>query len=152
MPRDLTNKEYKSNFYSFIWHGIFLSLAINFTDVHTIIPSMLIKAGANSILLGLLTAIMMGGSHLMQIVFAGYLSNKSRKKGSLLLGINLRVVSLLILSILMLRSLLIDNDLMIILIFVFITIFSISGSFAGISYVDLTGKTISKKNRKHFSF
>jgi len=69
MNNILTEKISKINFRAFIWHGIFLSLASNFMDVYTIIPSMLIKAGGNAVMLGFLTAIMVGGSGLMQIIF-----------------------------------------------------------------------------------
>jgi len=61
---ELTDKNSKRNFKAFIWHSTFLALASNFMDVDTIIPSMLIKAGGTSIHLGLLTAIMLGGSSL----------------------------------------------------------------------------------------
>ena len=150
MSNILTEKISKINFRSFIWHGIFLSLAINFMDMHTIIPSMLIKAGGNSILLGILTTIMVGGSGLMQIFFAGFLSNKKHKKKYLLLGINLRVIALLMLAFLLFTSVSINNKILILLIFILITIFSFSGSFANISYVDILGKSILENKRKQF--
>ena len=84
----------------------------------------------------------------MQIVFAGFLSNKTHKKNSLLLGINLRVIALLLLSFLLLKSSFIDNETLIILIL--ITIFSFSGSFANVSYVDIMGKSIIDTKRKQF--
>lgn len=146
----LTDKLSKHNFTAFIWHGIFLSLASNFMDIDTIIPSMLIKAGGNAILLGLLTTIMVGGSSLMQIVFAGFLSNKSYKKNSLLMAINLRVVALLALAFLLYKSNSISNNLLILLIFVLISIFSFSGSYANVSYTDIMGKSILEKKRKQF--
>ena len=77
---ELSEQNSKKNFKAFLWHSAFLALASNFMDVDTIIPSMLIKAGGNSIHLGILTAIMLGGSSLFQLVFAGYLSNYSLKK------------------------------------------------------------------------
>ncbi len=73
---DPNKRKFKKQLIAFIWHGIFLALASNFMDVHTIIPSMLIKAGGNAILLGILTTIMVGGSSLMQLFFAGFLSKK----------------------------------------------------------------------------
>ncbi|NQT65159.1 MAG: MFS transporter [FCB group bacterium] len=146
----LTEKISKINFKAFIWHGIFLSLASNFMDVHTIIPSMLIKAGGGAILLGILTTIMMGGSSLMQIVFAGFLTNTTHKKKPLLLGINLRVIALFLLALLLFKSSSISNNLLILFIFILITIFSFSGSFANISYVDIMGKSIIDHKRKQF--
>jgi MFS family permease len=146
----LTEKISRINYKAFIWHGIFLSLASNFMDVHTIIPTMLIKAGGNAISLGILTAIMMGGSGLMQIVFAGFLSNKTHKKNPLLLGINLRVIALFLLAFLLFKSSSIGNETLIIFIFILITLFSFSGSFANVSYVDIMGKSIINTKRKQF--
>ena len=90
----LSEKQSQNNYWSFMWHSVFLSLASNFMDVDTIISSMLIKAGGSSVHLGFLTAIMLGGSGLFQLFFASYLSGQSRKKKYLLIAINLRVLSL----------------------------------------------------------
>ncbi len=147
---ELTDKNSRRNFKAFIWHSTFLALASNFMDVDTIIPSMLIKAGGTSIHLGLLTAIMLGGSSLFQLVFAGFLSNKPLKRKYLLLGINLRVAALFSLAFLFLKSASLSGDLTIILIFLFISIFSLSGSFAGVSYTDILGKAIKEKKRLKF--
>jgi MFS family permease len=150
MNNILTKKISKVNFSAFIWHGIFLSLASNFMDVHTIIPSMLIKAGGGAILLGLLTTIMIGGSGLMQIVLANFLSNKMHKKKPLIAAISLRVIALLLLSLLLFKSNAISNYLLILFIFILISIFSFSGSFASISYNDIMGKSIIDNKRKQF--
>lgn len=144
----LSDKNSRINFNSFLWHSVFLALASNFMDVDTIIPSMLIKAGGNSIHLGVLTAIMLGGSSLFQLVFAGYLSNKSFKKKYLLIGINLRIVSLLSLAILFFYSTTLSGDLLIFFIFFLISIFSFSGSYANVSYIDILGKSIKENQRK----
>jgi len=63
----LTKKTSKHNYYALLWHALFLSLAKNFMDVDTIIPAMVIDAGGTSVHIGLLTAIMLGGSHLSQL-------------------------------------------------------------------------------------
>ncbi len=146
----LTNEQSKHNFFAFLWHSTFLALASSFMDVDTIIPSMLIKAGGDSIHLGILTAIMLGGSTLFQLVFASYLSNKNFKKNYLLAAINLRVLSLLSLAFLFFNSNTLSGDLIIFLIFIFISVFSFSGSFAGVSYVDILGKSVHQHQRKKF--
>lgn len=58
----LTESVSKNNFYAFMWHGVFLALAQNFMDIDTIVPSMIIDAGGNSFHIGLLTAIILGGT------------------------------------------------------------------------------------------
>ncbi len=146
----LTEKQSKHNFFAFLWHTAFLALASSFMDVDTIIPSMLIKAGGTPIHLGILTAIMLGGAMLFQLIFASYLSNKNYKKSSLVLAINLRVLSLLSLAFLFFKSTTLSGDMVIFLIFIFISIFSFSGSFANVSYVDILGKSVLQRLRKKF--
>ncbi len=146
----ISEKRSKINFRSYLWHAIFLALASNFMDVDTIIPSMLVKAGGNSVHLGLLTAIMLGGSSVMQLVFAPMLSKKPFKLKYLLLGINLRVVALLLISVMFFFSRSLSGDTIIVLIFVLISIFSFSGSYSGISYTDILGKSIRAESRKSF--
>jgi MFS family permease len=150
MNTTLTQSNSRHNFRALLWHGIFLSLASNFTDVDTVIPSMIINAGGNAVMLGIMTTIMIGGSSLMQIVFAGFLSNRAHKKSMLLVGINLRVVSLMLLGLILFTSSTGGSTALLFSIFVLITVFSFSGSFANISYVDIMGKSILEKDRKGF--
>ena len=147
----LTESVSKNNVRAYIWHAAFLALAQNFMDVDTIIPSMLIDAGGTSFHVGLLTAIMLGGSSFAQVFFTPLLSGKSEKKKYLLFGINLRVIALFGLGGLLFwyRSQG-DNSAIIWFIFILITLFSISGAFSGISYSDILGRSIIKENRKSF--
>ena len=140
----------KNNFRSFLWHAIFLALASNFMDVDTIIPSMLLKAGGNAVSLGFLTAIMLGGSSVFQLIFAPILSKHSLKLKYLLWGINLRIVALLLMSAMFFLSYKLTGDAIILLIFILISIFSFSGSYANVSYIDILGKSVKEESRKHF--
>ncbi|MCD4772734.1 MAG: MFS transporter [Bacteroidales bacterium] len=146
----ISAKRSKINFRSFLWHAVFLALASNFMDVDTIIPSMLIKAGGNSVHLGFLTAIMLGGSGVFQLIFAPILSKNSLKLKYLLLGINLRIVALLLMSAMFFFSHSLRGDTIILLIFILISIFSFSGSYSNVSYIDILGKSVKEESRKHF--
>jgi MFS family permease len=148
--QSVTEKDSAHNFKAFLWHSAFLALASNFMDIDTIIPSMLIKAGGNSIHLGILTAIMLGGSSLFQLVFASFLSGKSQKRKYLLSGINLRVSALLSMAALFVFASGLPDWAVILLIFILISIFSFSGSFANVSYVDILGKAVQDVKRKKF--
>jgi len=150
MNQLLSEKRSKINFKSFLWHAIFLALASNFMDIDTVIPAMLIQSGGTSFHLGILTAILLGGSSFFQLFFASYLSNKTYKKGYLLTAINLRVFSLFVLSFLFFFSENIKFDLIILFIFIIISFFAISGSFANISYMDIFGKSVKAEKRKKF--
>jgi len=91
----------RHNYYSFLWHASFLALAQNFMDIDTVIPAMLVDAGGNGFHIGLMTAIMLGGSSFTQLIFAPFISNQPYKKKFLLLGINTRIISLLFMSIML---------------------------------------------------
>ncbi|MEA3420608.1 MAG: hypothetical protein U9Q97_02880 [Acidobacteriota bacterium] len=84
---ELNKQISKNNYYSFLWHAMFLALAVNFMDVDTIIPAMMVDAGGSALHLGILTSIMLGGGKFAQLFFAPFLNNQLSKKGYLLGGI-----------------------------------------------------------------
>jgi len=146
----LTTGISKRNFYSLLWHAGFLALSRPFMDVDTVIPAMLVDAGGSAIQIGILTAIMMGGSSFTQLIFAPFISNYAYKKKFLLIGINSRILALFGMGIMLFYSAAINPSMVIWLIFLLITIFSISGAFANISYTDIFGKSVLQKSRKPF--
>lgn len=146
----LTAAVSKRNFYSLLWHAGFLAIAQNFIDVDTIIPAMVVDAGGTAMHIGILTAIMLGGSSFSQLLFAPFISNYSYKKSFLLLGINTRMLALFALGLLLYYSSRLEGNYEIISIFFLITIFSLSGAFANISYTDILGKSLLPETRKSF--
>jgi len=135
---------------SFLWHGSWLALAQSFMDVDTVIPAMILSAGGNSLHIGILSTIMIGGANFAQLFFAPLISNKPYKKKYLILGISLRIISLLILSILLYSSTKNNGNYIIWVIFIIMTIFSFGGSYANISYTDILGKSINQTLRKKY--
>ncbi|MEE4259298.1 MAG: MFS transporter [Bacteroidales bacterium] len=140
----------QQNVFALLWHSGFLAIAMVFMDVDTIIPAMLVDAGGSAIQIGILTAIMLGGSSFTQLIYAPFISNFNYKKNFLLLGINSRIFSLLGLGIMLYFSSLIDKTNIIWMIFILITVFSFGGAFANVSYTDILGKSILQKSRKPF--
>ena len=147
---ELNKQISKNNYYSFLWHAVFLALAINFMDVDTIIPAMMIDAGGSSLQLGILTAIMVGGGRVAQLFFAPFLNNQTSKKGYLLCGINARIFALGGIALLFYFSYHINDSFIIRSIFILISLFSFSGAFANINYVDILGKSVLQEKRKAF--
>lgn len=86
----------------------------------------------------------------MQLFFSGILSNKPFKKKFLIGAINMRVFALLCLAVLFIYSDSLSKSSVFLSIFFLITLFSFSGSFASVSYIDIIGKTISTEKRKRF--
>ncbi len=138
----------RHNYYSFLWHAFFLALAQNFIDVDTVIPAMLVEAGGSAIHIGIMTAIMLGGSSFTQLIFAPFISNYHYKKKFLLVGINARIASLLCLGLMLYFSM--KGEYIIWLIFLLITFFSLGGAFANVSYTDILGKSVDQSTRKSF--
>jgi len=146
LSREISNH----NFYAFLWHAGFLALAQNFMDVDTVIPAMLIESGGKAVHIGIMTAIMMGGSSFTQLFFAPYISNKIFKKSFLLMGINLRVLSLFALGFILFFLQGPQTKWVLWLIFLFITFFALGGAFSNISYTDILGKSVNENKRKLF--
>lgn len=119
-------------------------------DVDTIIPAMMIDSGGTSLHVGFLTAIMVGGTKFAQLFFASFINNKKYKKGYLLLGINLRIFSLAGLAVLFFNTDSLSSGLIIGTIFILMSVFSLSGAFANISYTDILGKSVMHEARKSF--
>ncbi len=146
----LTNKVSTQNYYSFLWHAGISAIALSFVDVDTVIPSMLINAGGTSIHVGILTAILIGGTRLSQLLFAPYINSKSNKKGLLITGIYLRMIALAGMAIIFFSYDNFSNTIIILLVFLLMTGFSLGGAFATISYTDILGKSILENLRKSF--
>jgi MFS family permease len=146
LPKKISNH----NFWSFLWHAGFLALAKNFMDVDTVIPAMIVEAGGGAFHIGIMTAIMLGGASFTQLIFAPYLSNKTYKKKYLLAGINTRVFALVGLGGLLFLLNGEQVGYVLWLVFLFITLFSLAGAFANVSYFDILGKSVNPKKRKTF--
>ncbi|MDA3904040.1 MAG: MFS transporter [Desulfuromusa sp.] len=140
----------KRNYYAFQWHAIFFALTATFTEINTVLPSLIVKVGGGTVQIGLLTAIMVGTPIIGQLLFASYLHMQPRKRGFLLLGVGLRVAALATVALILLVAESIVPQILIRLIFVLMFVFALSGTFAGVSYTDILGKSIAVEQRNQF--
>lgn len=138
------------NYYAFQWHAIFFALTVTFTEINTVLPSLIVKVGGGTFQIGLLTAIMVGTPIIGQLLFASYLHTQPRKRGFLLLGVGLRVTALAIVALILLVAERILPQTLITLVFVLMFVFSLSGTFAGVSYTDILGKSLAVEQRNRF--
>ncbi len=143
----MQNSTQKRNYTGFLIHALFLALTMNFIDVNTVVPSMIGSLGGSAFHLGLLSAIMVGGTSFMQLIFAGFIAHLPKKKPALLVGIYLRVTALMVLGFFLL-NLGTEAVWKIWAVILLMTMFSFSGSFANISYTDLMGRSIAAERRK----
>ena len=143
------------NYRAFLWHAGFFSLVTTFTDLNTVLPSLIVHTGGSTLLIGILTAIMIGTPILGQLFLASHLHLKRRKKGYLLLGVNLRVVALASIALLLWevaspsRTTLPDTTIRA-LVMSLVFVFALAGSLAGIAYTDLLGKSLPDARRARF--
>jgi len=140
----------KRNYRSFIWHAVFLSITVTFTEVNTVIPSLILQIGGSEIHVGLVTAIMIGVPLISQLLFAGYLHGKEKKRPALLIGINLRVLSLALIALTLSYYQRFTFSQLLIILYSELLLFTLGGAFAGIAYIDLTGKSFSDEVRRNF--
>lgn len=138
------------NYRAFLWHAVFLSITITFTEVNTVIPAMILQTGGNELHVGFAGAIMVGVPLLAQLNFTGLLNGRRRKKPYLLTAINIRVVTLAAIAFTMVRVRSMTSAQALLIIYLELLLFTVSGAFAGVSYVDLIGKSFSRELRRRF--
>lgn len=144
------NSYEKRNFWAFVWHAVWLALAQTFADRNTVLPGLILLVGGTQTHLGILTAILIGLPVFSQLLFAAYLSQKRLKKNFLLLGIYLRVFAFGGVAWTLSLHSNFSSSTVILLVYVWMLLFTISGAFAGVSYTDVLGKSIKGDLRKSF--
>ncbi len=133
---------------AFYWHAFFLAVTMSFNEVNAVMPALVMEAGGTAATVGMLTAIMIGLPLVSQLLFAGFLHTRKRKKPFLLLGINLRVLALASGAA---AIAFVGTDSRIIpAVFIAMAVFSLSGAFAGVSYTELMGNLLRTSVRREF--
>lgn len=130
-----TMKNYlQRNYLAFFWHGIFFTISAALVDLNTVLPGFIINLSTSKIILGAATSILMGGPILFQFLFIRIIDPLPFKKWTLLLGIYLRVLAFLGMFF---TSLYLSNTPLtaIYVLFILLFVFSVSGGFAGMSYI-----------------
>jgi MFS family permease len=138
------------NYRAFIWHALFLSITVTFTEINTVIPALILQIGGSEIHVGIVSAIMIGIPLVSRLNFAAFLSHKSRKKPAMIIGITLRVLSLFLISMTLLSYRRFTFTQLLLMLYAELTLFTLSGAFAGIAYVDLIGNSFNREMRKRF--
>ncbi len=146
----MITKDQKASYRGFLWHGVFLALTVTFTEVNTVLPAMVIQVGGSEIHIGIITAIMMGFPLISQLLFAPFVQSANRKKPFLIGGLYARMISLFGIGLLLGYTGSLSAVTVLAFIYLGLTVFTLSGAFAGISYVSLIGLSIPDSLRKQF--
>ncbi len=142
--------KFNRNFWAFTWHSFWLALAQTFADRNTVLPGLILLVGGTKMELGILTSILIGVPIFAQLLFAAFLSRKRLKKFFLLIGIYLRVFAFggVVWTLSLANE--VTSWTIILLVYFWMILFTVSGAFAGVSYTDVLGKSIKGDTRKKF--
>jgi len=140
----------RRNFSAFLWHAFLLAVTVTFTEINTVLPAMIIRIGGREIHIGIMTGIMVGVPLASQLLFASFLHSRALKKPFLLIGINARIIALALIAVTILSISRFSITAGLLIIYGELLLFTVSGAFAGISYVDIIGKSFSGDLRKKF--
>lgn len=127
------------NYKGFLWHAIFLALTTTFTEVNTVIPALILNIGGNPIHVGIVSAIVIGLPVVTKLFFSSFLSSRKMKKPYLLLGVNLRILSLISIAFTLIFYKNFSFVVILLLLYFELLIFSVGGAFASLPYVYLLG-------------
>lgn len=140
----------RRNYFGFLWHSILFSITLTFTDINSVMPAMILRVGGRELHIGIVSAIMIGMPLMAKLFFTGWIYGSRRKKPFLLTGIYLRVAALGLIAATLINIRHIDTGIIMVLIYAELLLFTVSGAFAGISYIDLIGKSFDENLRKKF--
>ncbi|MBF9015797.1 MULTISPECIES: MFS transporter [unclassified Oceanispirochaeta] len=146
----MITKDQKSSYFGFLWHGIFLALTVTFTEVNSVLPALVLQVGGSELHIGFITAIMVGFPLVSQLLFAPFIQSRKRKKPYLIAGLYARMMALFGIGLLLNNAGRFSPSSVLIFIYCGLTVFTLSGAFAGISYVSLIGTSIPRELRHKF--
>lgn len=139
------------NYTGFLWHTIFLSLTTTFTEVNTVIPSLMLSIGGSSIHVGIVSAIVIGLPVVTKLFFSSFLSSRKKKRPYLLLGVYLRSIALISIAFTLISYQRFSFIAIISLLYLELLVFSVGGAFASLPYVYLLGSFKRETRVKFFT-
>lgn len=140
----------KIAYISFGWHSFFLALTMAMIDFNTVFPSLISELSKSKLAFGFLYAILLGAPYFFNMLFSHLMNKYHFKKKFLIIGIYLRALAFLGMSISVFLFAQKAPALVLVLFVLWIFIFSASAGFAGLSYSNLVAKLIPSGNRGQF--
>ncbi len=144
------SREQQNSYRGFLIHGIFLALTVTFTEVNSVLPALVLQVGGSEFHIGVITAIMIGLPLVSQLLFAPFIQSRPSKKKFLIGGLYTRMIALFGIGMLLTVAARMSTGSVLFFIYTGLILFSLSGAFAGISYVSLIGSTIPETMRHQF--
>lgn len=142
-----SDENYNHVYIPFIWHGFFLALTMSMIDMNTVLPALISELTNNTVAFGALYSILLGAPLVFNIIFSAFLQRFPLKKKFLLLGMYLRSFSFLGMGVITLLFAKSNPIATLVVFYLLIFTFSISGGFASIAYSDIIGKLLPPERR-----
>ncbi len=134
----------------FLGHGMLLAITMSMIDFNTVFPALIDKLSNSKIIFGTLYSIMLGVPFMFNLFFSHVMRKDPYKKKYLLLGITIRAISFLGMALFVYFFAEHQPSIVVGSFFFLVFLFSLSGGFAGIAYLDIVGKVISHEERGKF--
>lgn len=139
--------ERRSVYAVFIWHAFFLALTLSMLNFGTVLPALVDELTSSKTVFGLLYSILLAGPYLFNVIFGHFLSSFRYRRKFLLLGIYARSLSFLGMALFMFFFASHSPGLVVLSLFFWLTLFSLSGGLAGLVYSDIVAKLLPGSER-----
>ncbi|NOZ27711.1 MAG: MFS transporter [Chloroflexi bacterium] len=141
---------YRRNFTAGLVHGVFFQASAAFVDTYTVLPAFVGMLTPSKMAVGLVAAIAGLGSILPELFTAYLVEGKARKKPYLLGVITVRWISWAVLAVLTYRYALTRPDLVLMVFFGLLLLFSLAGGMGTVVYADIFARAIPTERRGRF--
>jgi MFS family permease len=150
-PQTESEQHYRRNFLAGLIHGIFFQAADAFGSIHTVLPAFVALLTPSTIAIGLMAAVRGIGEVVPQMFTAYLLEDRPRKKPYLLWVITTRWVSWGVLAYLTYTFGATRPGLVLTILIILFSLFSIAGGMGAVVYADIFSKAIPAQRRGRFT-
>jgi MFS family permease len=147
---DFARKHFRRNFLWGISNGVLFHFAWAFTNTSTVLPLFISKLTGSQILIGLASTLEALGWFLPQIAIAAVTMHRKDQMPVYIRAAFLRGGSFLLFAILIFLLGQENPSSLLVIFFILFSLYSFGGGMAGVSFMDIVGKTIPENKRGSF--
>jgi MFS family permease len=142
-----SRRDHRRNWLGFLTDYVFFSIGLTFAGMNTTLPAFAAGLTGNPLLIGLISALWLGGWLLPQIFAANYLSTAHRKLPTIKFCAWIGRPVFLALGVFLVFSGAVGSGIILLLLYLSIFHFSFTDSIAGVAWFDILGKAFSHRER-----
>ena len=148
---DDVDPHYRRNFTAGLVHGVFFQAAAAFGSIYTVLPSFVALLTASPLAVGLMAAIQDAGEIVPQLFTAYWVEPRPRKKPILVGVVLIRLISWMLLAWLTFQLGASRPEIVLAVLLIFFSLFSIAGGVGAVVYADIFAKAIPAARRGRFT-